>query len=115
MLLAYFARRCELPGRLEASVNDSDTAVSSLVTIPHTCLPAPASMDADSCLLLRLLRWGLAHISIWQTDLSSAIAGTLQELAAFYKKNGQRARISTADGSHLLEKLKAAKSLLPAS
>ena len=41
--------------------------------------------------------------------------GTLQELATFYKKNGQRARINKSDGGHMLERLKAAKSLLPSS
>ncbi|KAK9832962.1 hypothetical protein WJX74_003012 [Apatococcus lobatus] len=40
------------------------------------------------------------------------ITGTLQDLAQFYQKNGQRARITADQGQKMLDKLKLAKSSL---
>lgn len=39
-------------------------------------------------------------------------AGTLQDLAKFYQKNGQRARITADQGEKMLEGLKLAKTSL---
>ncbi|KAK9868951.1 hypothetical protein WJX84_007973 [Apatococcus fuscideae] len=59
-------------------------------------------------------------VSNWRTDKNLQqeisyvqITGTLQDLAKFYQKNGQRARLTADDGKRMLDRLQAAKSSLP--
>ena len=53
------------------------------------------------------------HLMITFSIFSFACAGTLQDLAKFYQKNGQRARLAADDGKRMLDRLQAAKSSLP--